>query len=54
MRSTFLMIGERCIGAIYCDRSPSATAIEAEDLAAFTVMIQHLGTLLGSLQRPAS
>ena len=49
-----IMIGERCIGAIYCDRSPSATAIEPEDLAAFTVMIQHLGTLLGSLQRAAS
>ncbi len=46
-----ILVGTRAIGAIYCDRAPSATSIEAEELEAFTRMIQHLGGLLSSLQR---
>ena len=49
-----IMVGARAIGALYCDRAPSATPIEPDELEAFTRMIQHLGGLLGGLQRPNS
>jgi hypothetical protein len=47
-------VGTRAIGALYCDRAPSATPIEPDELEAFTRMIQHLGGLLGGLQRTSS
>jgi hypothetical protein len=49
-----IMVGARSIGALYCDRAPSATPIEPDELEAFTRMIQHLGGLLGGLQRTSS
>jgi len=47
-------VGTRAIGALYCDRAPSATPIEPDELEAFRRMIQHLGGLLGELQRASS
>jgi HDOD domain len=47
-----ILVGARAIGALYCDRAPSATPIEPDEFEAFTRMLVHLGTLLGGMQRP--
>lgn len=49
-----IMAGTRSIGVLYCDRAPSATPIDQEELEAFTRMIEHLSGLLGGLKRSSS